>query len=316
MEFYSAVINPDDMVYGSIMEDKDVVLYIKKDDSYSKSIAEMRSIGMVVRVRRNHIFTRYAAVMVVQGNKLNELLKNIEPPQHNKWDPELIENDPVENKKAKKYRSQLIGWVNDTIVGCCRCEMPDEVDLDGVSAYLPYDEDDPSLGKEEKEDKSPDTVNAIGDMHRKVTHTRTVKLAAKKVKGHKREDLTPANEGGGGKHPGNGGTADPHGPDKVKTPAPGEKQINMPKVLMQRIMQMPAPNTYRVALMLEEDCSLAHITIKAIGDDGTKENIRIHEYKIDRKTYKVESEIAKLRDLKANVPYEIFLYLEYSEKCC
>lgn len=75
MEFYSAVINPDDMVYGSIMEDKDVVLYIKKDDSYSKSIAEMRSIGMVVRVRRNHIFTRYAAVMVVQGNKLNELLK-------------------------------------------------------------------------------------------------------------------------------------------------------------------------------------------------------------------------------------------------
>ena len=157
----------------------------------------------------------------------------------------------------------------------------------------------PPWGRKRKKIKSPDTVNAIGDMHRKVTHTRTVKLAAKKVKGHKREDLTPANEGGGGKHPGNGGTADPHGPDKVKTPAPGEKQINMPKVLMQRIMQMPAPNTYRVALMLEEDCSLAHITIKAIGDDGTKENIRIHEYKIDRKTYKVESEIAKLRELKS-----------------
>lgn len=314
MEFYSAVINPDDVVYGTIMEEKDVVLYIKKDDNYSKSIAEMRSIGMVVRIRRNHIFTRYAAVMVVQGSKLNELLKNIEPPQHNKWDPELIENNPEENKKAKKYRSQLISWVNDTIVGCCRSEVPDEVDLDGVSAYLPFDEDDPALGTEDKEDKSPDTINALGDMYRKTTHARTVKLAAKKVRGHKKEDVTPTNETGGGKKPGSGGAADPHGPDKVKTPAPGDKQINLPKVVMQRIVQMPAPNTYRVALMLEEDCSVAHIAIKAIGDDGTKENVLIREYKIDRRTVKVNSEVAKLRDLKGNVPYEIFLYLEYSEK--
>ena len=314
MEFYSAVINPDNKEFGSIMEENDVVLYIKKDDNYSKSIAEMRSIGMVVRIRRNHIFTRYAAVMVVQGSKLNDLLKNIEPPQHNKWDPELIENNPEENKKAKKFRSQLISWVNDTIVGCCRSEVPDEVDLDGVSAYLPFDEDDPALGTEDKEDKSPDTINALGDMYRRTTHTKTVKLAAKKVKGHKKEEVTPTNETGGGKKPGSGGTADPHGPDKVKTPAPGDKQINLPKVVMQRIVQMPAPNTYRVALMLEDDCSVAHIAIKAIGDDGTKENVVIREYKIDRRTVKVNSEVAKLRDLKGNVAYEVFLYLEYSEK--
>lgn len=83
---------------------------------------------------------------------------------------------------------------------------------------------------------------------------------------------------------------------------------------MQRIVQMPAPNTYRVALLLEEDCALAHIAIKAIGDDGTKENIQIHEYKIDRRPVRVDSDVAKLRNLKGNVPYEIFLYLAYSEK--
>ena len=36
--------------------------------------------------------------------------------------------------------------------------------------------------------------------------------------------------------------------------------------------------------------------------------------KIDRRTVKVNSEVAKLRDLKGNVAYEVFLYLEYSEK--
>ena len=66
--------------------------------------------------------------------------------------------------------------------------------------------------------------------------------------------------------------------------------------------------------MLEDDCSVAHIAIKAIGDDGTKENVVIREYKIDRRTVKVNSEVAKLRDLKGNVAYEVFLYLEYSEK--
>ena len=41
MEFYSAVINPDDVVYGTIMEEKDVVLYIKKDDNLKKTREKM-----------------------------------------------------------------------------------------------------------------------------------------------------------------------------------------------------------------------------------------------------------------------------------
>ena len=317
MEFYSAVMTPDDTVRGSIMEQDDFVLYIKKDNNYSKSIAEMRSIGMVVRIRHNHIFTRYAAVMVVQEGKLNALLKDIEPPQHNKWDPDLIdaESNPEANKNARKIRAQLISWANDVIVGCCRSELPEEIDLDGVSAYLPYDEDDSSLGSDdEKQDESPDAVATPAEPKSVKQRTRTVVLTAKKVKGHKRDDVDPTNEEHGGHGHGNGGIEDPEGPDDVTVPTPGEKKaVKTPKVLSQRILQAPG-SAYCVALTLEEDCPTVHMSLKAIGDDGTKEKLVIKECKFDRKKMAVDSTEVTLHNLKGKQKYDIFLHLEYTEK--
>lgn len=317
MELYNAVTSPDEVRSTKIIpedENDDVKLYIKKDDEYSKIVAEMRSIGMVIRTRHNSQFTRYAAVMVVQPGKLNDLLKEIEPPQHNKWDPDIIEDDPDKNQYAKKIRAALVRWTNDTIIECCRCEVPDEIDLDGVSAYLPFDDNDMGLGNDEEENNSPNAENVPGEVKRSKQQVRTVKLTATKVKGYKDENTTPSNEEGGGKKPGTGGTPDPEGPDDVKAPMPGEKAVNIPKVLSQRIIQMPASSSYRVALMLENDCPTVHISVKAIGDDGTKENIVIKEYKHEKQKISVDSDVMVIRNVKAKTLYEIFLFLEYSEK--
>ena len=206
-------------------------------------------------------------------------------------------------------------WTNDTIIDCCRCDLPGEIDLDGVSAYLPYEDDDAGLGQNEKEnDKSPDAENDIDKVVRNKQSVRTIKLTAKKVKGHKDEEIESSNETGGGKKHGLGGKPDPEGPDDVKAPDPGDKAVYMPKVLNLRIIQMPAASTYRVALMLAEDCPVVHISLKAIGDDGTKEQIIIKEYKVDKKKYRNNSTVMTLRDLKGKMQYEFFLYLSYSEK--
>ena len=66
--------------------------------------------------------------------------------------------------------------------------------------------------------------------------------------------------------------------------------------------------------MLENDCPTVHISVKAIGDDGTKENITIKEYKYEKQKTPVNSDVMVIRDVKAKTPYEIFLFLEYSEK--
>jgi hypothetical protein len=188
--------------------------------------------------------------------------------------------------------------------------------LDVASAYLPYDEDDSSLGddRNDSEEKSPDTTNDVGTPKTTKVRTRTITLTAKKVKGNKNDDMDPSNEEHGGKGHGSGGEEDPNGPDDVKAPVPGDKAVNVPKVLTQRIMQMPASSTYRVALVLEEDCPVVHLSLKAIGDDGTKEKITIKDFKIDKKKTSINSSVVTLRDIKGKTQYEVFLYLEYSEK--
>ena len=315
LEFYEALTNPDYTVPGTIIEANDAYLYIKKDNQFSKSIAQMRSIGMVIRTRHHNIYTRYAAVMVVQPGKLNNLLKDIEPPTHDKWDPGIAEDNPAIYEDASKYYRNLIRWMNDTVSDCCKSETPDEMDLDVAKAYLPFDEDDKALGGTAPEqDISPDADPAFGGPTTKKTNIRKVSLTAKKVKGIKDEDSDPHNETGGGQGRGNGGVADPNGTDDVTAPVPGKKSVNAPKVMRQRIIQMPYPSTYRVALRLEEDCPKVNIAVKAIGDDGRKENLTIIDYKFDKKKYPVNSYQMALTGMKADTPYEIFLTLEHSEK--
>lgn len=315
LEFYQAISAFDYKELGHIIEKDDVILYIKKDDSFSKSIAEMRSIGMVVRTRYNNIYTRYAAVVVVQPGKLNNLLKDIEPPAHDNWDPGLIEDDPEMQKEAKKYRSKLIAWVNKTITEKCRGEETDEMDLDGMSAYLPFDEEDKSLGGEPEKEISPDSDTKVNPP---ITSTkpnvRKVSIVAKKVKGIKDEDSDPHNTGGGGSSGGSAGTPDPNGEDNVTAAVEGKKSINIPKILRQRVSKTPVDSQYRVVFMLEEDCPKMHIALKSVGDDGRKESIKIIDYKNKQVKEKVNSEQMVLTDIVAKTPYEIFVNLEYAER--
>lgn len=314
LEYYHALTSPDFTEQGSIMEENDVVLYIKKDDEYSKSIAEMRSIGMVVRTRHNNIFTRYAAVVFVQPGALNDLLKEIEPPAHDKWDPGLIEDDPKTQADAEKYRGRLISWVNKTITERCRGEDTGEMDLDGMSAYLPFDEEDKALGSEEKEDISPDGNNKVGTPNVSKPNIRKVSIVAKKVPGVKDDNSDPHNGGGGGSQGGSAGTPDPEGKDKVTAPMPGNKSVSIPKILRQRVSKAPAAAQYRIVFMLEEDCAKIHLALKAVGDDGKKEKINILESKIDRRKKTINSEQLIMNDIKGKTLYEVFVSLEYAER--
>jgi len=314
LEFYYAITEPDFEESGSIMEDDDVVLYIKKDDKYSKSIAEMRSIGMVVRTRHHNIFTRYAAVLFVKEGSLNNLLKDIEPAAHDKWDPGIIEDDPEQETKARKYRSKLIAWVNNKITEKCRSEESDEMDLEGISAFLPYDEDDESLGENPETTNSPDGEPVFDEARKTKPNVRKVSLVAKKVKGIKDEEQDIHGGGGGGQGGDPFGDEDPNGEDDVIALVPGNKNVVAPKILQQRIVQMPSDSLYRAVFMLEEDCSKVNIAVRSIGDDRKKEKITIIECKQEKRKFKVNSEHVTLSNLKAKTSYEIFLTLEHSEK--
>lgn len=314
LEFYQTITEPDFVEKGKILEDDDVYLYIKKNDEFSKTIAEMRSIGMVVRLRKNNVFTRYAAVMVVQPGKLNNILKEIEPPTHDKWDAGLIEDDPKKAKEAQDARRRLIAWVNNQIVEKCRGEEQEEIDLEGMSAFLPYDEDDKILGADSENDISPDGEAKVDGAEKKKSPLRKETLTAKKVKGTKDSNSTPHNDGHGGKKGGLGGHEDPDGDDMVSAPVSGQKSVTMPKVSLQRVSKTLNDSQYRIVFMLEEDCEVVHVALSALRDDGRKDKVNIIGYKDGHKIIPINTKQLVIRNVKANVLKETFVVLEYSER--
>lgn len=313
LELYNALTDGKE-IKGSIIEKDDVSIFIKMDDNYSKTIAEMRSTGMVIRTRKRNILARYAAVMIVHDGSLNKLLKDIEPPQHNEWDPGIIEDD-VQKKKASKNRSRLITWANDTIVEECQVELPDEMDLDGISQYLPFDEDDLSLGTDNKNSSSLNSESSLGEKRPVTPNIKRIPLSATQTKGIKSDDMEPHNSSTGGSRGGTGGEEDTNGEDTITAAAPGNKSIKAPKIQKQRIIKTPAPSTYRVALSLEEDCQSVNIALSSVGDDNRKEKIKILSFRTKSTKAKItNSNSINVGELKANTIYEFFLVLEYSEK--
>jgi hypothetical protein len=66
--------------------------------------------------------------------------------------------------------------------------------------------------------------------------------------------------------------------------------------------------------MLEEDCPVLNLALKAIGDDGNKEQLKIVDYKIEKIKTTVNSQHISIKDIKAKETYEVFLSLEYAER--
>lgn len=320
--FFETLISEDSKhMRSKILEDEDVELHIRKDNNYNKKIVEMRSIGMVVRIRTKNILTKYAAVLIVNGEKLNSILKNIEPPKHDKWDPDIIDNDENERKRAKNIRSQIINWTNNSINEYCKTENVKEIDPEGVSEYLSFDDFtlDSGVGNE-KNASSLNLDSTIEKIKDKPTLMNRVAVQGLKELGDDSldEEIRNENSNGISNDTSSGGTNNGNGHNDVVTKNQGTKSLfeEAKSMSIQRIMPVSVPNgIYRIILCPTIDYDKVQIELKAIGDDSRRESIPILKYTINSKSTNCnKQEYFTLTNLKAGQKYEIFVTLEYKEK--
>ena len=98
-EYYEALTNEEDAV---IYSDDDfwrqgaIKLCVLENKNFKKKVAMLRRNGMKI-FDKGHFPTplRFAGVFTVEGPKLDALLRTLEPPSHNAWEPERGE-DPAE----------------------------------------------------------------------------------------------------------------------------------------------------------------------------------------------------------------------------
>lgn len=117
-----------------------VELFIETNKNYCKRVALVRSTGMKIDDKGNFSSPiKFAGVFIARGEELNDLLRAMEPPSHNKWEPERYE----ENKTyAKSIVAKLNKWINDKVRSLLPQDDSEQCDVEGISQYLPDEFED------------------------------------------------------------------------------------------------------------------------------------------------------------------------------
>jgi hypothetical protein len=85
-------------------------------------------------------FIQFAAIMFIEGNKINEQLRTIENPEHTEWQPSRAQNPIVAGALVKSLQDFMKKKLEEIIDQ----ENPDQMDATGVSEFLPDSADEDS----------------------------------------------------------------------------------------------------------------------------------------------------------------------------
>lgn len=131
--FYQALQDPTP-AEADIKHVGKVRLYINIDDRLDKKLHTMTMRAHLMKIdefRHNSITAKYAAVLICDSAEGNKYLRQLEPPQHHKWD---AARDPVHGERVI---NNLKAFVRESLRERISTEVGDEVTIDGLSRFLP-----------------------------------------------------------------------------------------------------------------------------------------------------------------------------------
>ncbi len=317
IQLYKAFSNPDKKEYLSIDKENDAELYIKADPTFGRNIANFRNTGMLVGQKSRRIFQHYAAVLIIRDKELSSLLKDTEPPRHNRWDYKLISGEEFKERriKAKNCISKIDECVLTLLKSQFEVSAGDSTDAEGVGEYLPDSLDELGVGG-----TGDDILHAkikIGKVHVVKDKPTTMNTEGQKAEGH-------GVEGDIHNHKVNPNPL----VDKVTNPViadedgtagaaegKGTKNMTVPVMLSQRAFPVSAnQGLYKIILNPAETYEKLYISCAAIGEDGSFDKLKPEAFKLNGNSVAIKENEAGPVRLEKNVPVEFFVRFFNREK--
>lgn len=211
--FYRALQDPTPDVRQSPRLGE-VKLYVNIDETLKKSLHTITMRRPLMRIgtfRHRSVSAKYAAVLVCADEKGNKLLRKLEPPPHDRWDPG---RSPEDGGPAV---SELKRFVRESLRARVRDELGDVVEIKGLERFLPAnglslgDEGPGGAPGEEPETSDAEASKVKGDPTAadvRVTTRRTVSVGVKgpAVSGSGDQPIDKGADRGGDKKRKGGGT--------------------------------------------------------------------------------------------------------------
>lgn len=205
-QYYRAFTSPSSEVHRKlpILDKVDLYLLVGEQD-LSKRVAMVRKTGMVIYHRLFRSPLPFCGVFVCRNDKGNEVLRDMEPPRHDEWDP-----DHPEKGSNKKTEAELGSFIRECIRALTPADDSKSLSIPGLSRFLPDDEE----SAEERFDREADADKPEESADRK---PKVQKLDGRKIDPRRRHLQPDDTQPGMGQEP----TAEPEG-EGVKTEPNGQ----------------------------------------------------------------------------------------------
>lgn len=140
LQYYEALTHSDSkLVTKTFLTDEgkeeEIKLYLLAREGFKKRISLYRGTGMQI-YDRGHFRTpiEFSGVLVVKGDRLNAILRKMEPPSHDKWDPNLFKENIT---YAKRLQRQINTWLNEETRNLIDLSNVESIELKGLEKLLP-----------------------------------------------------------------------------------------------------------------------------------------------------------------------------------
>lgn len=319
-QLYKAFTTPSVKETFEVFDPDDVEVYIKADASYRRTIANFRATGMLVGTYYRRIFQHYASVVVIRGQKLGELLKDTEPPRHNRWDYKQIEASDRERRKEAKHAIETIeAYVLSLLKSQFEVVTEKTVDAAGVGDYIPDDLD--GMGGQSEGDDILKVKIKIGKIRTNKTPQGTTTQVAVQEEGSEE----PGEVRNRTRHP--NPTPKPKPPVPVDpnpddpdpkpgaTPGKGLKTVITPNLTAQRAFPISSSQgLYKIVIKPAEDYNNMFVECFVVGEDGRSDALEMEAFTHDGKSVHISGGKAGPVQVKAAIPAVFFATFQRKEK--
>lgn len=335
-QLYLAFVDPDiEPIKLKVLDEDDAVeLFIKCDSTFSRTIANFRSTGMLVGKGQRRIYQHYAAVLIVRKEGLGKLLRACEPPRHNRWDYKLIKAES--EKENRKKARQALEFLDDKLLEILKSQFEVQVgettDAVGVSAYLP-DSDGGVLAEETLGEDILNVRVKIGKAKVQKPSVKKTQVAGVESMGQEGAGNT-GNRGfriGPGPHPcpgpgpfpgpHPGPSADPlvtsHPDSKTKgvNQGPGNRSVSIKELSKRRIFVISAnAGLYKIVIKPNKDYEKLFVECSIAGEDGTMEQLRINKFMYQGQSVKCKGNKAGPISVQKDIPAIFMVTFDRKEK--
>ncbi|MCP5508039.1 MAG: hypothetical protein H7A37_07050 [Chlamydiales bacterium] len=132
-KYYQAFKNPSLTFKKELPLLGEVCLYLSThQDIATKKIAMMRKTGMIIFYKLFRSASPFCGVFICRNSKGNQILRSMEPPRHDDWDP----NHP-EKKVNKKTQEEFLTFIRESIKELNPIDESKSFDVPDLHRFLP-----------------------------------------------------------------------------------------------------------------------------------------------------------------------------------